>query len=308
MQLGEYFCAQYIPYSTMRILILPALALLLSGCVAPKKVDALRLSYDTYIAKLELQDSLQRDSIYNYILAVERARGGNEMLLRTQDKLQDRLAIYEDELDELKGNLSSTSSRLSTELAQLKADKRKVELAYDTLLLNQATLISGFQENITDAENLIAAVLDSVIPAKQFQFTQKAGELILSVQEDVLFRPRSVDQLTDASSFVLRAVMDALQADPLLKLVIIGHTDNQPNPRRGTDNWQYAALRATTLADKLAKTYYLSPNRMIAASHGEYEPLTSNATKEGQSSNRRVDFVLRNNVGNLVRELGRLGE
>jgi flagellar motor protein MotB len=290
----------------MRILSFLAVALLFTNCIAPKKVDELRLSYDNYIAKLELQDSLQQDSIYNYILALERAKGGNEMLLLTQDKMQNRLAVYEDELDELKGNFSSTSSRMSTELAQLKADKRKTELVYDTLLIDQRNLIRGFQESILDAENLIAEAFDAVIPTDQFRLTQKTGELILSVQEDALFQPRSVSQLTDKASFVLRAVMDALQADPLLKLVIVGHTDNQPNPRRGTDNWQYAALRATALADELAKTYYLSPNRFIAASHGAFEPLTSNESSEGQKINRRVDFVLRNNVGNLIRELGQL--
>lgn len=291
---------------TMRIPTFLALALLLCNCIAPKKVDKLRQTYDDKIAALELQDSLQQDSIYNYLLALERSKGGNEMLLLTQDKMQDRLAIYEDELDELKGNLTNTSSRMSTELSQLKADKRKTELAYDTLLFNQRNLISGFQKGIFEADTLIAESLDSVIPADQFRLTQKTGELILSVQEDVLFRPRSVSQLTDESAFVLRAVMDALQNDPLLKLTIVGHTDNKPNPRRGTDNWQYAALRTTALADELAKTYYLSPNRVIAASHGEFEPLTSNETDEGRKINRRVDFVLRNNVGNLVRELGRL--
>ena len=70
--------------------------------------------------------------------------------------------------------------------------------------------------------------------------------------------------------------------------------------------FKYAALRATYLADELAKTYYLSPNRVVAASHGEYGPIKSNATEEGRMVNRRIDFVLRNNVGNLLRELNKL--
>jgi flagellar motor protein MotB len=67
-------------------------------------------------------------------------------------------------------------------------------------------------------------------------------------------------------------------------------------------------MRATTLANELTDEYYVSPNRLIAASQGEYAPARSNATEEGRYRNRRIDFEFFNNVGNLLRELDKLAE
>jgi len=292
----------------MRILLYLATAITLSSCINSKQVDRLKLDYDVLLERRARQIAAQTDSINVLTIALARSEGGNDLLLKAQSRLEDKLILQKDELDDLKGNLSTTSSRMSTELTKVRKELETSKLTYDTLLRQQAELVNDFQEAADDAAILIAMKLDAVIPAEHYRITQNAGEMILSVQEDVLFQPRSISRIKDESAVVFRAVMDALQDDPLLKLTIVGHTDNQPNPRKGTDNWQFAALRATTLADELATTYYLSPNRVMAASHGEFRPVTSNATEEGRRANRRVDFVLRNNVGNLVRELGKLGK
>lgn len=290
----------------MRILSYLLFCVFLTGCVSTGKLKKVSASFQELIAVQNDNVRRQEDSIRTLTLALERARGGNDALLLTQDKLQDRLAIQEDELDELKGNLSSTSSRLSNELVRLKKEKAAAEAAYDTLLQQQSSIIDGFQYSIDDAANVIAEALDSVLAGGGYSIRVNAGDLTFSVQEDLLFKPKTVDRLADGAEVVFRAVMDALQRDPLLKLFVIGHTDNQPNPRRGTSNREYAALRATFLANELAQTFYLSPNRVAAASYGEFVPLQSNATPEGQRANRRVDFVLSNNVSNLLRELEKL--
>lgn len=290
----------------MRILSYLLFAVFLTGCVSTGKMKKMSASFQELITVQNDNARRQQDSIHTLTLALERARGGNDALLLTQDKLQDRLAIQEDELDELKGNLSSTSSRLSAELSRLKKEKSAAETAFDTLLQQQEQIIAEFQFSIDDAANVIGEALDSVLTGGGYTIRVSAGDLTFSVQEDVLFKPKSVDRLTDDAEVIFRAVMDALQRDPLLKLFVIGHTDNQPNPRRGTNNREYAALRATYVANELAQTYYLSPNRVAAASYGEFVPLQSNATPEGQRANRRIDFVLSNNVSNLLRELGKL--
>lgn len=292
----------------MRIFILLTIPLILSSCVAKKKVDELSLSFQEAIKIQAHTMRVQQDSIITLALALERSRGSNDALLITQDKLQDRLAIQEDELDNLEGNLSSTSSRMRAELEQLKTEKAASEAAYDTLLFQQGKIIAEFQYSIEDAANVIAEALDTVFTGGGYSLTISAGDLIFSVREEVIFKSRTNDRLTDEAEPILRAVLYAIQADPLLKLTIIGHTDNQPNPRRGVGNWEYAALRATVLAEELANTYYLSPNRVVAAGHGEFAPIQSNATAEGRAANRRIDFVLQNNTGNLLRALGRLKE
>lgn len=290
--------------------IIPALlfSLLLTGCVTKKKLNEVSSSFQEVIDVQHHLTNVQQDSILTLALALERSRGGNDALLITQDKLQDRLALQEDELDNLKGNLSSTSSRLSQELERLKKEKGAAEAAQADLLRRQDSIIAQFQFSVEDALNIIVEALDSTYAGGGYTVSIGAGDLTFSIQEDYLFKPRSVDKLTEESPAIFRAVMDALQRDPLLKLMIVGHTDNKPNPRRNTTNREYGALRANFLAEEFASTYYLSSNRVIAASQGEFAPVKSNETPEGQRANRRIDFILRNNVGNLLRALEKLKE
>lgn len=291
----------------MRFILFALLAVFFCSCIAPKKVEVLRTAYDNYIEKLEKDVALQRDSMIQLTIDVERLRGGNQSLLNIHQQMLEHLGQKEDELDEVRGNLSSTSTDLSSQLVEAKTSLAESVAAYDTLLKQQTAIIENYQRGVSKAMAVLTGSLDGKVPDESFFLADRAGEVILSVQEDLLFKSRTNDRLTDQAGSVLQAIMDALQSDPLLKLTVVGHTDNQPNPRRNANNWEYAALRASFLAEELANTYYLSPNRVIAASQGEFSPAKSNATEEGRKANRRVDFVLRNNVGNLVRELGKLG-
>ena len=226
--------------------------------------------------------------------------------MATQDKLQDRLATQADKIDALSGNLSNTSAKLSGELARARADIQAAEAGRDSLRTAQARLVHDYEEGLHRAATALDSVLKDTVPTGDYRITVSGGEVRISVQEDVLFTARSVTRLTNLTPVVLRGVMDALEANPLLKLTVVGHTDNRPNPRRGANNWEYASLRATRLAEELAGTYYLSPNRVLAATHGEFGPIASNATEPGRATNRRVDFILSNSVGNLLREFSKL--
>lgn len=297
----------HIPSTMKHTLLFFAPLFVFTSCLTPKRADEMKAGYNAIILEQERDLRGRQDSISRMVVEMARLDGANEALLLTQDKMQDRLAVYEDELDKMRGNLNSTSTQMTAQLKDTRKDLQMAELAYDTLLINQQRIINKFQKGVERADSVITNALEANISDGSYFVTVSAGEVVLSVQENALFKPNSVDKLNgDEAALVLRAVMDALQSDPLLKLTIVGHTDNEPNPRRNTSNWNYAALRATFLAEELAKTYYLSPNRVVAASHGEFGPTKSNATTEGQRANRRVDFVLRNNVGNLLRELGRL--
>ena len=290
----------------MRLLSLLGLIALFNSCVSSGKFKKTSLDYRAKIANLTDDVQVQQDSILSLRFQLERARGGNQALLATQDKLQDRLFAQEDELDDLKGNLSNTSAKLTGELAKAKATARRALAARDTFRLDQEQIIVSYQKGLDKAADLLDSIFRDTLTENQYQLTITGGEARLSVQEDVLFTRNSVTRLTGEAEIILGGIIEVLQADPLLKLTVEGHTDNRPNARRGTDNWQYAALRATRLAEELATAYYLSPNRVVAATHGEFGPIASNSTEIGRATNRRIDFILNNNVGNLLRELDKL--
>ncbi|WP_420458961.1 OmpA/MotB family protein [Neolewinella sp.] len=275
----------------------------LSSCISPKKAAE---RYQPRIDSLAVVTRVQADTIQHLTLALERSRGGNDMLLETQNRLQDRLGVQDDRIEELESNLSSTSDQMSQRVTDLRAALVANDRLVNSLLRVQSAAINAFSADIRRAANLLSDSLETKLAPDTYEIAELPGELVLSVQEMVLFRPRSVGYLARGNEAVLKVVTQILQQNPLLKLRIVGHTDNQPNTLKGTDNWKYAALRASTLAKELAETYYVSPNRLLAASQGEYGPTRSNASPEGRSRNRRVDFVFTNNVGNLVRQLERL--
>ena len=290
----------------MRLLSIFTLFALLTSCVSSGKFKRTSLNYQARIENLDERVQRQQDSLLRFSYQLERARGGNEALLATQDKLQDRLAAQADKIDDLSGNLSNTSAKLTGELAQARANAQAAKAARDSLRVTQERLVKEYEAGLNRAATALDLALEDTVSTSDYRITVSGGEVRVSVQEDVLFSPRSVTRLTDLAPVVLQGLMDALDADPLLKLTVVGHTDNQPNPRRGANNWEYASLRATRLAEELAETYYLSPNRVLAASHGEFGPIASNATEPGRTTNRRMDFILSNSVSNLLRELDKL--
>ena len=92
--------------------------LVLSGCVSKKTFQSAQASHQ------RLQDSLssvnqqlrfEQDTLED---ALSFERGANYALLLTQDKLQDRLDILQEEIDRLGSNASSTQQNLNTRLRQ----------------------------------------------------------------------------------------------------------------------------------------------------------------------------------------------
>jgi outer membrane protein OmpA-like peptidoglycan-associated protein len=80
-----------------------------------------------------------------------------------------------------------------------------------------------------------------------------------------------------------------LQAQPALKVHVVGHTDNQ-----GTleGNLALSRQRAQAVVDALVKSYKVDPKRLSAAGVASYAPLASNVDDAGRARNRRVELVV----------------
>ena len=292
-----------------RFLLTGCLIMLLfsSGCVSSKKYRLALAETNSVAAARDSIIGVRNDTIQDLTIRLAEARGGNELLLRAQSILQDRLIAQDDEMENVAGNMNSQLRDLRRQLADTESARDVAIGNLDSIRTLQAGIIEDFEARVNDVSDYLVDSLEFRLTTGDYFISNRSGEVTLSIQEEVLFRRNSTSNLNDdATATVLRVVTDVLQKDPLLKLVIVGHTDNQTSTRRSTDNWEYAALRAATLADVLASEYYVSPNRLMAASQGEYAPARSNASPDGQRANRRIDFVFTNNVANLTRQLGKL--
>ena len=90
------------------------------------------------------------------------------------------------------------------------------------------------------------------------------------------------------SAEALNQITDYLNANPTVKIYIVGHTDNT-----GTfaNNILLSKARAESIKTYLVSTARISATRLAADGVGPLCPVSTNTTEEGRKLNRRVEIV-----------------
>ena len=94
--------------------------------------------------------------------------------------------------------------------------------------------------------------------------------------------------LTKDSESILWRAHRAMVANPDVRVVITGHTDNVGGKKFNQD---LSLKRAQAVKNWLVKKGIKS-NRMRTVGRGENEPVASNKTDEGRAENRRIEFFV----------------
>ncbi len=133
---------------------------------------------------------------------------------------------------------------------------------------------------------------------------RREGEgIVINFKERVLFGFNQADLGTSAKTN-LNKLVNVLNKYPDTNIQVIGHTDD-----KGTDNYnQQLSERRAQATIAYLRAQGISSNRLLAKGMGESDPVASNATEEGQSQNRRVEFVITANqqmVNEAQREAGK---
>lgn len=117
-------------------------------------------------------------------------------------------------------------------------------------------------------------------------------------QSEVLFPPGSATVSTDGSTEIQALGQAILELEKEIPpdinwvLRIDGHTDKRPiSTPQFPSNWELSAARAIAVA-KLLVEEGISPNRLVAAGFGEFQPIDSGDTDEAYRRNRRIEFKL----------------
>lgn len=117
-----------------------------------------------------------------------------------------------------------------------------------------------------------------------------ADRVRISFQSQDLFQSGSAEMVAHMRP-VISKVARALEATTG-KLLVIGHTDNNPIfTSKFPSNWHLSLARATSLTDHLMSSGTLK-GRVIPEGWGDARPLASNETPEGRRMNRRVEIDL----------------
>jgi OmpA-OmpF porin, OOP family len=117
----------------------------------------------------------------------------------------------------------------------------------------------------------------------------------IRIREQVQFAYNSANILRN-SNFILEAVKNILESNPQIRKVQIqGHTDS-----KGSDafNLGLSKRRAQAVVTWLTKNG-IDKTRLEAQGFGEAQPLDSNDTEEGRAVNRRVEFHITGQEGEV---------
>jgi OmpA-OmpF porin, OOP family len=94
--------------------------------------------------------------------------------------------------------------------------------------------------------------------------------------------------LKPESSTALGEVKTLLEANPQLKLYVVGHTDDVGSE---SANVTLSSQRAAAVVKELTGRYKVAANRLKAQGAGPYVPVASNRNEQGRAKNRRVELV-----------------
>ncbi|KQQ91784.1 hypothetical protein ASF77_07585 [Massilia sp. Leaf139] len=96
--------------------------------------------------------------------------------------------------------------------------------------------------------------------------------------------------LREDSAPQLQSMAEALKAEPAMKVLIVGHTDNQGDIDA---NLALSQKRAQAVVEALSGKYGVPAGRLSARGVASFAPVSANTSEEGRARNRRVELVVR---------------
>ena len=141
----------------------------------------------------------------------------------------------------------------------------------------------GQEEKLTQilGSNSLGGVMD---------FKMSPGQIRLQMDASLLFAAGQA-HVNEAAMVPLRNLAKVLH-NYTGKVEVAGHTDNMPmSTGRYKSNWELSTARASSVVEALI-SLGIPPERLHATGYADTRPLVSNATTQGRSVNRRVEFVV----------------
>ncbi len=170
-------------------------------------------------------------------------------------------------------SLNAMAETYQEKMARLDPD-RDGYIGEEDLCPDEPETLNGFDD--TDGCPDKAELLVSLTPEK------------IEIKEQIHFKPGT--SVIDVSSFnLLNQVASLMKAHTEIDMVRIeGHTDS-----RGTkaDNLKLSQKRAESLSAYLVDQG-VEAERLLTIGYGENQPIASNATLDGRTKNRRVEFMV----------------
>ncbi len=212
-------------------------------------------------------------------------------LLEQLELAQTALFEKEDELNDLSNSLETKENELRLLEEELSSRSMRVTELED-IINKKDSIVSNLKQSISKA--LVG------LEGEGLTIEQRNGKVYISLEEDLLFASGKY-VVNSGGVAALNKLALALSVQTDLEILVEGHTDDIPLSGKGLvkDNWDLSVMRATNVVKVLTKNISLNPLQLTAAGRGEFAPISSNETKEGRSSNRRIEMILSPNLDDL---------
>ncbi len=249
------------------------------SCSAPKKLKKCGENY----TKL--------DSVYR-VLMMENAKCQAQ---RNADL--DKMKLLEAQLADSKANSNQVLSNLKDLSVISGTQAESIKKSLDNIGVKDA-YIKDLQSAINRKDSLNMALVINLksaignIADQDINVKVDKGVVYVDISDKLLFKSGKYE-VTPQAQEVLGKVAKVIIAQPDIEFMVEGHTDNKPY--KGdilADNWDLSVKRATAVVRILQTKYNVPPSRMTAAGRGEYMPIASNDTKDGNATNRRTRIVI----------------
>jgi chemotaxis protein MotB len=209
---------------------------------------------------------------------------------------QAQVKTLAEEKDALAAKLTAETTRLNNEISSVRTEMTtQLSAANQKLAMTEAEL-----KTVKDEINgMFAAYTNAGLT-----MDDRDGRLYLMTEQPVNFRSGS-SSLTRDQRNAVDALATKLKANPAVKVLVEGHTDNkQFGSGSSTDNWDLSYARAKAVATRLIRQG-VNPNQVAVAGYGENAPMGDNATKDGRAANRRSAVAPNPNLGGLMKSAGK---
>jgi len=275
-----------------RIALVVALAVVVTACVSKGKYKALQKQLEQANATVVERDDKVKSLEEVIAEEQEKVKGLESNISRLEANIigfEDKVKIKDSEI----ARLNDEQRRLEGELANVVKDRARLKSSAAELKRALAELSKRKAEaeaRLAQFRNLLAR-FKSLIDAGKLRVKIVDGRMVLELPTDVLFESGRA-KLSDAGTAAITEVGAILATFTDRRFQIEGHTDNVPiKTSRFPSNWDLAAARSLTVVKTLQEAG-MSGTLLSAASFAEFRPVTSNATDEGKSANRRIEIVI----------------
>ncbi len=199
--------------------------------------------------------------------------------------LNQQIAAMRRQLAQISALLDDSESRNKTSEAQIADLGRRLNVA----LAQKVEELSKYRsEFFGRLRQILSQRSDILVVGDRFVF-----------QAEVLFPKGSAD-LNDAGQAEMLKLADALKqlereipTDIPWVLRVDGHTDTDPIllGTKFASNWELSSARAIAVV-KFLIAQGVTPQHLVAAGFGEFQPLAPGDTEEAKSENRRIELKL----------------